>query len=282
MEDQPIQLECYLLRSYALFDHCLITFSELLVPLQQVLVLLQWLQGLGIRPVEFVTLTVFWTSYRLTSITGSSLDVASLTVQVLEKTINGLVKKVTGDLSKQGEGSDTRQVILPGSALSDLVGITSEPLAWLGLYLQAWAKRLQPVAKKKKKGAASSDQNEVQVSAHLLSQLESMRSASISALEQMETRLADYLSRPMEKEVGLLCSLVRQDSGNSGSPGVVISVMEGGVDIASRLAARMPDAKNPWSAAPYLRNMVGSQRAAIGGLKDLSAARLRVLKSFKF
>jgi hypothetical protein len=238
------------------------------------------LQDLGIRPVEFVTITIFWASYQLTSNSSeSNLGVASLTVQVLEKTINESVKNLTGDLLNQGEGI---KVTMPGSAVSDLVGITSECLGWLGLYLQAWARRLQPVAKKKKKGAGSSDQSEVQVDTRLLSQLESIRSTSISALEQMETCLADYVNSPMQKEVNLLVSILRQNCNNSGRPGEVLSVMEGGGAIASRLAARMPNTKESWRAVPYLIKMVGSQRAGVSGLKELSAARLKVFKSLKF
>ncbi|CAM6090624.1 unnamed protein product [Calypogeia fissa] len=245
--------------------------------------LLDWLQEFGISPGELMTLTVFWASYQLTSnLSETSFGVASLTVQVMEKIIDELLKAITIDLTNKGEEKDTIEGVSPGSAIFDLVGLTSESVAWLGLYLLVWAKRLQPVPKKKKKGGGSLDQNDAPVSNHLLSCLEIIRIASISSLEKLNNYLTDHLSRPLEQEVNALLSLLRLSLDISGSPGTVLAALENGVAVASKLAARSSKTKQSWGTAFYVRSMVSSQRSALKGIHDICTMRLKVLKPLKF
>lgn len=239
-------------------------------------------QELGISPVELVTLTVFWAAYQLTSnLLDNNLNVVSLTAKVMDKIIDELLKALTRDLTINAEGKGIVDVLMPGSAVSDLVGLASESFAWLSLYLQAWAKRLQPVTRKKKKGAGSLEHNDA-LGDHLLSCLEYTRGASISPLEKLNTYLTDHLSRPMEQDVDALLFLLRSTSDISGAPGTVLGVLESGVAIAAKLAARTPKTKQSWATASYVRNIVSSQRAALKGIQDVCTMRLKTLKSLNF
>lgn len=235
----------------------------------------------GVKPVEMVTSTLFWTAHQLSCRDSKSCSSVASLLKTIVYVVDEVLKCLQRELNDTEHGL---KVLAPGTGLSVLVGLISESFTWLTLYLQSWSKQLQPSGgKKKKKGSGSSEQASAPIDSHLSASLESLRSAAVSHLERVQGVVIDtFLNRPDQIEVDGYMTLLK--SPFPGAPGDVIKVLESpqGLDIATKLAARTAQTEQPWQAAELIRKLVASQRDTLASVRDLCTSRLTILKSLSF
>jgi hypothetical protein len=217
---------------------------------------------------DILTLAIFWTAtqlpLRLPPASHSSETGFSDALAVVNKLLEAALDEVGTAWTV------STAVLAPNMALSKLVKLSSEVFAWFGLCLQVWAKRLQPVSKKKK-------QPEQHIDFDLMHVIEALHGAIISFCSQLEkshSLVTAYLDRPEKGQVAALLSCVETDEAHG--PGHVVSALANGIDRRVMTSPLM------WDREALVSGIVRSQRESLVGIKDCCNSILLSMKSIKF
>ncbi|KAI3819684.1 hypothetical protein L1987_13531 [Smallanthus sonchifolius] len=165
----------------------------------------------------------------------------------------------------------------PGTDLSSLVQLVTEPLSWLGLIIQSCVRSSLPSGKKKKKGGPSDLSN---------SELPNAVKDSISSLSSMMSAVTKWLKeqtdKPVDKDVDFLLSCLQREENND-RPGKVVKILENlvsSVDVVE-VGQRIKRAVSSWKTLDVSQKIVTAQRTALIEFFNICESKTKGLKALK-
>ncbi|KAD4584271.1 hypothetical protein E3N88_21872 [Mikania micrantha] len=162
----------------------------------------------------------------------------------------------------------------PGTDLSSLVQLVTEPLSWLGLIIQCCVRSSVPSGKKKKKGGPSDLPN---------SQLPDAVKDSISSLLSMMNDVAKWLKeqidKPVDEDVDFLLSSLQAEE-NGFKPGKVVKILEKLV-LSVDVSERINRAVGSWKPVDVALKIVTTQRTTLTQFLNICESKQKVLKALK-
>ncbi|XP_076930880.1 N-terminal acetyltransferase B complex auxiliary subunit NAA25-like [Bidens hawaiensis] len=165
----------------------------------------------------------------------------------------------------------------PGTDLSILIQLVTEPLSWLGLIIQSCVRSSLPSGKKKKKGGPS-DQSNSQLSNAFKDSISSL----FSTIDKVAKWLKEQIDRPVDVDVDFLLSSVHGEENND-RPGKVVKVLETLVESVDDLEAgeRVNRAIRSWKPVDVARKMVAAQGTALTEFSNICESKMKVLQALK-
>ncbi|CAH1446994.1 unnamed protein product [Lactuca virosa] len=168
----------------------------------------------------------------------------------------------------------------PGTDLSILVQLVTEPLTWHGLIIQSCVRSTLPSGKKKKKGGGggTSDQSNTQLSSSIKNSIISLN----NTIDQVSKWLKEQINKSVDGDIDILLSSINCDDGGPG-PGKVVKILEKLVSSVDDLEVgeRICHAVKPWKAADVARKMVTAQGTALTDFLNVCDSKIKVLQGLK-
>ncbi|XP_076904008.1 N-terminal acetyltransferase B complex auxiliary subunit NAA25-like [Bidens hawaiensis] len=165
----------------------------------------------------------------------------------------------------------------PGTDLSILIQLVTEPLSWLGLIIQSCVRSSLPSGKKKKKGGPSDPSN-----SQLSNAVKDSISSLFSTIDKVAKWLKEQIDRPVDADVDFLLFSVRGEE-NDDRPGKVIKILGTLVELVDDLEVgeRVNRAIRSWKPVDVARKMVAAQGTALTEFSNICESKMKVLQLLK-
>ncbi|KAJ0926355.1 putative tetratricopeptide-like helical domain superfamily [Helianthus annuus] len=164
----------------------------------------------------------------------------------------------------------------PGTDLSILVQLVTEPLSWLGLIIQSCVRSSLPSGKKKKKGGPDPSNSQ------LPNAVKDSMSSLVSMVDKVTKWLKEQIDKPVGEDVDFLLSCVQREE-NDDKPGKVVKVLENlvsSVDVVE-VGERINRAVRSWKPVDVAPKIVTAQRTALTEFLNICESKTKVLKALK-
>ncbi|KAK9065965.1 hypothetical protein SSX86_015367 [Deinandra increscens subsp. villosa] len=165
----------------------------------------------------------------------------------------------------------------PGSDLSILIQLVTEPLSWLVFIVQSCVRSSLPSGKKKKKGCPP-DQSNSQLSKGVKDSVSSL----FNMIEKVTKWLKEQIDKPVDADIDFLLSSLHIEENNDG-PGKVVKILETLVLSVDDLEVgeRVNRAIRSWKPVDVARNMVTAQGTTLTEFFSICESKLKVLQTLK-
>ncbi|KAI3806273.1 hypothetical protein L1987_22172 [Smallanthus sonchifolius] len=165
----------------------------------------------------------------------------------------------------------------PGTDLSILIQLVTEPLSWLGLIIQSCVRSSLPSGKKKKKGGHS-DQSNSKLSNAVKDSILSL----FSMIDKVTKWLKEQIDKPVDADVDFSLSSLHREENDVG-PGKVVKILETLVLSVDDLeiGERVNRATRSWKPVNVARKMVTAQGTALTKFYDICESKMKVLQELK-
>nr|XP_043635828.1 N-terminal acetyltransferase B complex auxiliary subunit NAA25 isoform X2 [Erigeron canadensis] len=165
----------------------------------------------------------------------------------------------------------------PGTDLSILIQLVTEPLTWHSLIIQSCVRASLPSGKKKKKGG-SSDQSNTQLSHAIKDSVSSL----IDTIDLVTKWLNEQINKPVDGDVDFLLSSLQIEQSDDG-PGKVVKVLENLVSTVDDLEVgeRISRALRSWSHVDVARKIVTAQGTALAEFLSICESKTKALLALK-
>ncbi|KAI3678545.1 hypothetical protein L6452_37841 [Arctium lappa] len=174
--------------------------------------------------------------------------------------------------------SSTRPLLSsPGTDLSILIQLVTEPLSWHGLIIQSCVRSSLPSGKKKKKGGPSEQPN-----TQLSNEIKNSVSSLYGMIDQVTQWLKEQTDKPVDGNVDILLSSLDRDQ-NDVAPGKVVRILENLVSSVNDLEVgeRISEALRSWKPADAARKIVTAQGTALNEFLNICESKAKVLQALK-
>ncbi|CAI9301000.1 unnamed protein product [Lactuca saligna] len=166
-------------------------------------------------------------------------------------------------------------VSFPGTDLSILVQLVTEPLTWHGLIIQSCVRSALPSGKKKKKGGGgggTSDQSNTQLSSSIKNSIVSLN----NTIDQVSKWLKEQINKSVDGDIDILLLSISCVDGGPG-PGKVVKILENLVSSVDDLEVgeRICHAVKSWKAADVARKMVTAQGTALTDFLNVCDSKIK-------
>nr|GMD61206.1 N-terminal acetyltransferase B complex auxiliary subunit NAA25 [Ipomoea batatas] len=164
----------------------------------------------------------------------------------------------------------------PGSDLSTLVQLVTEPLAWHTLVIQSCARSVVPSGKRKKKGGAAAEQSNARISQGIQESVQSM----CNVIQEVLNWLKEQISKSDDAKLESVLSSLH---GQSEGPGKVFQIINKLASSANdmELGDRISQAVQSWSPADVVRKITTSQVLALHDFSKICESKLKSLQALK-
>ncbi|KAJ9565188.1 hypothetical protein OSB04_001154, partial [Centaurea solstitialis] len=221
--------------------------------------------------IDWMNFAVFLNTWNLSSHKANSPDGQTFAInwQVL---CSLLEQCITAKISS------TRPLLSsPGTELSVLIQLVTEPLSWHGLIIQSCVRASLPSGKKKKKGGTSEQSN-----AQLSNEIKNSVSSLYGVIEQVTKWIKEQTDKPVDGNVDILLSSLDRE-GNGDAPGKVVKILENVVLSVDDLEVgeRISQALRSWKPAEVARKIVTAQGTALTEFLNVCESKAKVLQALK-
>ncbi|KAK1412739.1 hypothetical protein QVD17_34222 [Tagetes erecta] len=165
----------------------------------------------------------------------------------------------------------------PGTDLSILIQLVTEPLSWLGLVIRSCVRSSLPSGKKKKKGGPP-DQSNSQLCIAVKDSITSL----FSMIEKVTKWLKEQIDKPVDADVDFLISSLHREENDDG-PGKVVKVLETLVLSIDDLEVgeRVNRAIRSWKPVDVVRKITTAQGTALTEFFAICELKMKVLQELK-
>lgn len=165
----------------------------------------------------------------------------------------------------------------PGTCLSLIVQLVTEPLAWHSLIIQSCARSIPPSGKKKKK-SGSTDQSNSQ----LLREIQQSIQSLCDTVEIVTKWLKEQLNKPEDQTFEAIYSTIQENNSGHG-PGKVFKVLESAVSSidAAEVGPRIFEALQTWSPAVAARKVIAGQGSLLSQFLKICELKIKSLQALK-
>ncbi|PWA41164.1 43kDa postsynaptic protein, N-acetyltransferase B complex, non-catalytic subunit [Artemisia annua] len=165
----------------------------------------------------------------------------------------------------------------PGTDLSILIQLVTEPLSWHTLIIQSCVRSSLPSGKKKKKAGGSSDQSNSQLSNVIKDSISSL----CSIIDQVTNWLKEQVGKPVEADVDFLLSSLQREQVDDSGPGKVVKALENLVSSVdcSEVGERISRALESWKPVDVARKIATAQGTAMDEFLNICESKKKFLQA---
>ncbi|XP_024982120.1 N-terminal acetyltransferase B complex auxiliary subunit NAA25 isoform X3 [Cynara cardunculus var. scolymus] len=221
--------------------------------------------------IDWMNFAVFLNAWNLNSRKPNSSDGQAFAINwqvlcsVLEQCISAKISSTRPLLSS------------PGTDLSILIQLVTEPLSWHGLIIQSCVRSSLPSGKKKKKGGPSEHSN-----TQLSNEIKNSISSLYGMIDQVIKWLEEQTDKPIDGNVDILLSSLAREQ-NDDAPGKVVKILENLVSSVNdiEVGERISQALRSWKPADAARKIVTAQGTALTEFLNICESKAKVLQALK-
>ncbi|XP_071716967.1 N-terminal acetyltransferase B complex auxiliary subunit NAA25 isoform X2 [Rutidosis leptorrhynchoides] len=221
--------------------------------------------------IDWMNFAVFLNAWNLNSNEANTSDGHAFPINwqvlntLLEKCISTKINSTKSLLSS------------PGTDLSILIQLVTEPFTWHNLIVQSCVRSSLPSGKKKKKGGPV-DQSNTQLSHDIKESISSLT----GIMDQLNKWLKELINKPVDLDVELLLSSLNKEQ-DIGGPGKVVKVLENLVSSVDevQVGERIFRAIGSWRPIDVARKIVTAQQTALSEFLNISESKSKVLQALK-
>ncbi|XP_051143279.1 N-terminal acetyltransferase B complex auxiliary subunit NAA25 [Andrographis paniculata] len=168
----------------------------------------------------------------------------------------------------------------PGTQLSLLVQLVTEPLSWHALIIQSCARALLPSNKKKKKGGSHEQSHS---NSQVLREIQNSIQSLCDTIQIVTKWLKEQLDIPEDQTSDAIFSSLLENNKSHG-PGKVFQILQSTLSSTkdgSEVGPRIFEAVQSWSPAGVVRKIVAGQRSLLSEFLKICEVRMKSLQVVK-